>query len=64
LDIRAIFSAGGRDNFLRELREYQRDQQRGADGIDGGQLTSFRWCTTGRLAGDAPPRSPIVGDAP
>src|SRR6202043_3424559 len=43
LAIRAIFSGGGRDNFLRELREYKRDHQRGADGIDGGQLTSLRW---------------------
>ena len=59
LAIRAIFSGGGRDDFLRELREYQRDHQRGADGIDGGQR-----CITGRLARHAPPRSPVVGDAP
>jgi hypothetical protein len=50
LAIRAIFSGGGRENFLRELREYKPGHQRGADGIDGGQLTGLRWVHTRHLA--------------
>ena len=61
LAIRAIFSGGGRDNFLRELREYKRDHQRGADGIDGGQLTALRWVHNQASRNGVLPRSPTVG---
>ena len=63
LAIRAIFSGGGRDNFLPKRSEQKREHQPGPNGIHAGSLRHLIACRTGRLVGTRTDKIASVGRA-